>query len=207
MDKLLLGLLMTKKLTVYEIRTLIRQNFSDVCSDSLGAIQSAIKKLLDADMVIFHEYVEKSVNKKRYAITDKGRKALVEWLHKPANIGDSKNMDLAKILFMGILPKETRASLLDEVVAKLEEGLQYLLQIQAAVDAARETPEQFETLKNQLFEEWSNDAEYFSHVADKFEDMAYFQHATLRYGIDLVKFNIEWFKKLKLDDEKRDGNN
>jgi len=38
MDKLILGLLMMSRLTVYEMRTSIRENFKEICSDSLGAI-------------------------------------------------------------------------------------------------------------------------------------------------------------------------
>lgn len=45
MDKLILGLLMIKHFTVYEIRQVMRQNFSSMCSDSLGSIQAALKKL------------------------------------------------------------------------------------------------------------------------------------------------------------------
>ena len=48
MDKLILGLLMIKHFTVYEIRQVMRQNFSSMCSDSLGSIQAALKKTVPA---------------------------------------------------------------------------------------------------------------------------------------------------------------
>ena len=35
-----------------------------MCSDSLGSIQAALKKLLMLEMVTFEELVEKGVNKK-----------------------------------------------------------------------------------------------------------------------------------------------
>ena len=59
MDKLILGLLMIKHFTVYEIRQIIRQNFTSICSDSLGSIQAALKKLSQQEAVTFSEYVEK----------------------------------------------------------------------------------------------------------------------------------------------------
>ena len=203
MDKVILGLLIMHKLTVYEIRNFIRQNFKDVCSDSLGAIQAAIKKLLAAEMVSFTEYVEKGVNKKRYEITKKGRNALQEWLMIPAELAEAKNMELGKIFFMGMLSNEERAQILDELIAGLEESLPYLMGIQAAIDAARVNPEAFEAEKAQLFQRWDADAEYYADIASKFDDMAFFNHATLRYGIDLIKFNIEWFRRLKDDDQNR----
>ena len=51
MDKLILGLLMIKHFTVYEIRQVMRQNFSSMCSDSLGSLgkyPSSLKKTVPA---------------------------------------------------------------------------------------------------------------------------------------------------------------
>ena len=48
MDKLILGLLMIKHFTVYEIRQVMRQNFSSMCSDSLGKYPSSLKKTVPA---------------------------------------------------------------------------------------------------------------------------------------------------------------
>ena len=48
MDKLILGLLMIKRFTVYEIRQVMRQNFSSMCSDSLGKYPSSLKKTVPA---------------------------------------------------------------------------------------------------------------------------------------------------------------
>ena len=50
---------MIKHFTVYEIRQIIRQNFTSICSDSLGSIQAALKKLSQQEAVTFSEYVEK----------------------------------------------------------------------------------------------------------------------------------------------------
>ena len=44
MDKFILGPLMIKHFTVYEIRQIIRQNFTSIYSDSLGSTQAALKK-------------------------------------------------------------------------------------------------------------------------------------------------------------------
>ena len=66
MDKLILGLLMIKHFTVYEIRQVMRQNFSSMCSDSLGSIQAALKKLSQQGAVTYSEYVEKGKMKKEY---------------------------------------------------------------------------------------------------------------------------------------------
>jgi len=187
-EKLILGILMLKRLTVYEIRAVIKANFQSMCSDSLGSIQSAIKRLLEAEMVTFSEYVEKSVNKKRYSITEKGRKELIQWIQIPADISNSKNMELGKLLFMGMLSIEERSSLIDEIISKLEEDLDELFMIQSAT-----TDEE----KSKILEYWKTDPKYYGFVSENSRQIVEYQYLTLQYGIDITKFNIEWFKSLK----------
>jgi len=187
MDKLILGILMLKKLTVYEIRAVIKMNFQAMCSDSMGSIQAAIKRLIDADMIIFSEYVEKSVNKKQYAITEKGREALFEWLQKPANISAAKNMEMGKLLFMGMLPQEKQVPLIEEIIKQLEDDLVYLLEIQKGITQQR---------KDEVIMYWKSNTDYYADVIEKAASIAQFEELTLQHGIDNIKFNIEWFKKL-----------
>jgi len=187
MDKLILGILMLRKLTVYEIRAVIRMNFQAMCSDSMGSIQAAIKRLIEADMIVFSEYVEKSVNKKQYAITEKGREELIKWLQKPANINAAKNMELGKFLFMGMLPKEKQIPLIEEVIKQLKKDLEYLLEIQKGITQDH---------KNAIIEFWKSDYDYYSDVIEKAASISKFEELALQHGIDSMKFNIEWFKKL-----------
>ena len=124
MDKLILGLLMIKHFTVYEIRQVMRQNFSSMCSDSLGSIQAALKKLSQQGAVTYSEYVEKGKMKKEYAITASGRFLFLEWLKTPIDMSKNKNMDLGKFLFMGYLPKKEQLQMLDLTIEGLEVEVQ-----------------------------------------------------------------------------------
>lgn len=45
MDKIILGILMLHRMTAYELRNIIRNNFKSMCSDSLGSIQAASQKI------------------------------------------------------------------------------------------------------------------------------------------------------------------
>ena len=181
---------MLKKLTVYEIRAVIRANFQSMCSDSLGSIQAALKRLLASEMVTFSEYVEKSVNKKRFAITGKGRQELMAWLQVPADISGSKNMELGKFLFMGFLSAEERSSLIDEIITGLEKNLDELLMIKSATT---------DESKTQVIEHWKTDTGYYGFVSERSREIVNYQMLTLQYGIDTTKFNIDWFKKLKTE--------
>ena len=55
LENIILSLILLKPMTIYEIRAYIQQNLSTVCSDSLGSIQAAIKKLTEKGYVIVTE--------------------------------------------------------------------------------------------------------------------------------------------------------
>ena len=198
MDKIILGLLMLQRLTAYKIRSIIDEHFWGVCSSSPGSVQAAIKKLLKSEMITCTEYVEKSVNKKEYSITDKGRKEILAWTQTPADVAAATNMEWGKLMFMGIVPAEKRNALIDEIIVIAEEKLAYHLDRQASIDLSN-TIEQSKTI-------FDNDPEYLTAIQDAMQNtddlesinsLIYFQMMTLQYYIDKVKFEIEWFKKFK----------
>lgn len=199
MDKIILGLLMMRRLTIYEIRSAIRSNLQDMCSDSMGSIQAAIKKLLDLEMIAFEECVENSVNKKFYRITAKGRSYFLDWLKEPMTTRKSKNMELSKLFFMGLAPKEDRIGLIGEYIEELRGNLNYLRIIEKAtgdvegqmdqyVDGYRESQSHLEPLKNGLEERTE---------IERVRDIATFSLLTLQYGMSATVFEISWYEELK----------
>ncbi len=200
MDKIILGILMLKRLTAYEIRSIIRQNYSAMCSDSLGSIQVALKKLLSAGLVTCTEFVENGVNKKQYSITHLGRREFMEWLKTPMDMSKTKNMDLGKLLLMGFVPTNERIALLDEIILQLHKELEELTEIQKSVLLS--------DAENQMLVSMENDMEYRlgieqvtgqPNIAESLKEINYFGIMTLQYGIDSTKFHIQWFTKLRLD--------
>ncbi|UTC65367.1 PadR family transcriptional regulator [Treponema sp. OMZ 788] len=197
MDKIILGILLLRRMTAYEIKNVIKNNFKSMCSDSLGSIQAALKKLLELNMVSFEELVEKGVNKKRYSITDIGQKALIDWIKVPLNTSKTKNMDFAKLLFMGYVPKENRKYLINQIIISLEKDYAALKSVKESINVEDERA----ALKNYLL----TDKEYQKrikalhkkNISKSIEDIGTFTMAALDYGIDIAAFNIEWFKKLK----------
>lgn len=198
MDKIILGILMLKRLTAYEIRSIIRQNYSAMCSDSLGSIQAVLKKLLKAGYVTCSEYVENGVNKKRYSITDLGRADFMSWLKTPMDMSKTKNMDLGKMLLMGLVPAAERVTLLDEILQKLKQDLHELMKIQTTIEHCDG--------KNQMLSEMESDTEYRVGIQNatnqtdmeiNIDGIRYFENMTLQFGIAEAKFQIEWFSKLR----------
>ena len=198
MDKIILGILMLRRMTTYELRNTIRDNFKSMCSDSLGSIQVALKKLLSLKMVTFEELVEKGVNKKRYAITDIGQKVLMEWIKIPIDISKTKNIDMGKLLFMGYIPKNEQKNLINKIILSLEEEYSELKNLKESINFENERL----AIENYLltdteYQERIKNLNKKNNVSKNIKEISKFTLATLDYGIDVVDFNIKWFKKLK----------
>ncbi len=198
MDKIILGILMLRKMTAYEIRNVIKNNFKSICSDSLGSIQAALKKLLALKMLALEELVEKGVNKKRYTITDIGQQALIEWIKIPMDLSKTKNMDLGKLLFMGYVPKEQQKKLLDAVILALEEEYRELKALKDSINAEEEKAAIEKYLRTDiLYQDRISRLNENNNLSQNIKEISKFTLASLDYGIDTALFNIEWFKKLK----------
>ena len=198
MDKIILGILMLHRMTAYEIKNVIKNSFKSMCSDSLGSIQVALKRLFEMEMVIFEEVVENGVNKKRYAITEVGQAELLEWLKIPIDNSKTKNVDLAKLLFMGYVSKKEQEILIDKVILSLEEEYRSFLQLRESIDinAGQLQIEEYLNLDKQ-YQERMKSLYNENNLSSKIKEISKFTLAALDYGIDNVEFNIEWFKKLK----------
>ena len=198
MDKIILGILMLHRMTAYELRNFIKNNFKSMYSDSLGSIQAALKKLFELEMVTFEELVEKGVNKKRYSITETGQEALIEWIKIPINTSKTKNYDFGKLFFMGYVSKKDQKTLIDKIILSLEEEYEALKKLKESIDADEESEE----IKNYLltdieYKERIKNLDKGKELIENIKEISKFTLATLDYGIDVTAFNIEWFKKLK----------
>ena len=207
MEKLILGLLMIKHFTVYEIRQIIRQNFTSICSDSLGSIQAALKKLSQQEAVTFSEYVEKGKMKKEYSLTPVGRQLFLDWLKTPIDMGKTKNMDLGKFLFMGYLPWKLQLDMLDLTIKGLEKELRQLQDIKNSIRLAEEEAEiQIYLEQNSHLVAGLLEASQASNLAESISQVAYFELKTLEFGIDSARFQLDWFKKLRQELELAEEN-
>ncbi|WNU94172.1 PadR family transcriptional regulator [Streptococcus sp. DTU_2020_1000888_1_SI_GRL_NUU_041A] len=206
MDKLILGLLMIKSFTVYEIRQVMRQNFSSMCSDSLGSIQAALKKLSQQGAVTSSEYVEKGKMKREYTITASGRILFLDWLKTPIDMSKSKNMELGKFLFMGYLPKKEQLEMLDLAIEGLEIELREFEAVKASIQFAEEQQqvqaylEQHDHLATELLE-----VSQTANLTESISQLGYFEMKTLEFGLDSARFQLNWFTDLRKQLSEKDG--
>ncbi len=116
-ENIILSLILLKAMTIYEMRTYIQQNLSTVCSDSLGSMQTAIRKLLEKGYVSVTEFVDNNTLKKQYRITPEGVKYYKEWVGTPINMQKRKSMEEGKFFFLGIAPGERRVAFLKSFIS------------------------------------------------------------------------------------------
>jgi len=199
LDKLILGLLMMRRLTVYEIRGIIRHYFQSMCSDSLGSIRAAVNKLLSMEMITCSEYVERSVNKKQYSITDKGRRFFLDWTQTPADIALSKNMELGKFLFMGFVPASARLQLLSEIISGMEKTKADFKEMYSTINIAEGVAQGINYLESDLeYKDGIITSTQCTDIRQIANDIGEYQMLSLQYEIDTLNFQIEWFSKLKV---------
>ena len=139
LENIILSLILLKPMTIYEIRAYIQQNLSTVCSDSLGSMQAAIKKLMEKGYVIVTEYVDNNILKKQYSVTAEGVNYYKDWIGTPINVQKMKSMEEGKFFFLGIAPGEKRVTFLKSYISDLEEEYKKLLFIKDYVDKTQDT--------------------------------------------------------------------
>ena len=130
----------------------------------------SIKKLLKSGCTVFDEKIENGKVKKLYSITLEGKRQFDLWVNSSIDIGNAKNPELSKIYFMGLAEKETRIKLIEKHIDDLKIVYSDLEKICSEGDV----------LSNEMQE----------------NEIFYFQLQTAKYGRDLMKFNIKWYKKL-----------
>lgn len=171
MEYIILGLLLIKPMTGYEISRFIKVNLSMICSSSAGSVQTAIKKLLADHKIQFSEFVENGKNKKEFFITDLGKAEFSRWIQNPMQTEKVKNMELSKLFFLGFAEKEQRKAAISGYISQLEAAKNNLLSIKKS----------FEKMDLSL---------------DALQDVFCYQHYTLEYGIASAEFEISWYRQL-----------
>ena len=206
MEYIILSMLLFKAMTVYEIRNYIIKNLTTVCSNSLGSIQTAIKKILSKGYIEDNEYVENGLNKKKYSITDKGLVEYKKWVGTPINLSKMTNMEESKLFFLGVAPKEKRIAFLVALNKDLEEQLKALTAIQEFALTAKEAvikdnvsniSKENKYVNNLL--SVSNEKDLSAVLLNTYD----YQMSLLKYGIERTKFDLTFYKNLLKEERNR----
>ena len=207
MEYIILSLVLLKAMTIYEMRTYIQHNLSTVCSDSLGSIQIAIKKLLEKGYVSVTEYVDNNTLKKQYRITPGGVKYYKSMVGTPINIQKMKSMEGGKLFFLGIAPGEKRVEFLKSYISDLEGESEKLLVVKDYVDKIQKTAieksakriKEDPVLVNNLLEVSGEKT-----VEQALTNIYNYQLYMLEYGLERIKADLDFYKKILKRELKED---
>ena len=206
MEDFILGLLMINKSTAYELHTLIKNNFEGIYSHSIGNIQRALKKLHEKEQVTLEEVHEGKVVKKVFGITPAGRTRFMTWLNKPIDLMKVKNMALGNLLLLGFLSQEEQLANIDKTISDYKEAIAYLELVEETVITQHEMATEQGGVEKIYLEHQKNNEPYIAQLMDAVESddyfalmhsVARFQKITLRFGMDQIKFELDWFEKLR----------
>lgn len=170
MANLILGLLMIHSLTIYEIKTTLEKKISPFYAASYGAIQAAVRKLLNNGHVTFTEKVENGRNKKEYAITPAGQEAFFAWMREAMPVSKFNDEALVKVFFFGFISRDERIRLLGDYITRLQADYDEMLAFQKSA-LAKQVPAEHQQIYR-------------------------YQMASLNFGVQGTGFEIRWYQHL-----------
>ena len=167
LEYIILGALYKDALTGYDIRKCIDSGIGMFYRASYGSVYPLLGRLSGKGYVICANEVEGKRKKKKYSITESGRKAFIEWLKEDDHDGNSMELFMAKVFYYDLLPREMAYRKISRYEEKLTDYYQELLKKKETYEAM-EHPELF-----------------------------YFKLSTLYFGICKLQSIITWCETVK----------
>jgi len=170
MEFIILGLLIYKNMTIYEINSAFKDSLSLIYSASYGSIQNAIKKLLKNEMITFTESVENGRNKKTYSLCPSGKEAFINWMQEEIKENKLETNMLIKVYFLGFIESdEDKLSILEDILEKTSAATKKIKTLECSI----------------------NDS-----LSDSEKEFAKYSLMTLDYGVIAHEAGLNWVHKV-----------
>lgn len=151
MEYVVLGLLMLRSQTIYELNQAFQQGISLFYSASYGSLQNALKKLLAKGWVTYHEEVEQGRLKKVYAISAEGQAAFLAWMASEADESKLEVTALSKLFFLGLIEEQSqKEQIVGDLIAKMDKAQQQLKDLEIALGDVTVPPQYASVMQYQL---------------------------------------------------------
>lgn len=174
MENIILGLLMIKPLSGYEIQKFIKDNFNMICSESYGSIQKALYKLVEKESIKFQEIAKGKTIIKKYFITESGERIFKTWVASPMQAKKVKNMELAKLFFLGFSSNQEKINAIEDYILQIQDIKGQLLLI-------------YKEFSRSVLNKRENELDY---------EIFKYNKLMIKYGLDAAEFEIQWYKKI-----------
>ena len=166
-DCIILGIVLDKSLTGYDIKKEIESKIGNFYKVSHGKLYPTLKKLADKSFLTMNEEMQGGRQKKYYQATESGKTAFFEWLTSPIDLNANAEAQLVQIFFYGKLSKETREKRLQEYEFLIQQQVQQLEAIAKGISS------------------------------EDMSDEDYFETAILYFGIHSTHNSLRWLKYIK----------
>lgn len=174
-EYVILGFLLLRSLTQYDLKKVLETKISPFFSASLGSIQAALKKLEGNAHVDMQETIVNGRRKKLYSITSSGQAYFMAWMRSPVASRRIQSDAATRVFFLGLMPSSERLTICRIIVDELE----------------------------QTVKEYQDTKEQFAHkeIPEKVKDIAKYQIKTLEMGLYNYMQMLAWFKNLYMEIE------
>jgi len=166
----ILGLLLLRPQSQYDLVKNFEAAVSLLYSASVGSIRRALETLLTGGLIEVDEIGPGARGRKTYRATDAGREKFHSWMTGPMTGPDAEAAALPRLFFLGLLQPDERAEVLARVVARIEKDLGRFEAVGEQIDAQE--------------------------VPGEYRDVFTFQRATLDYGLSSHRAALAWFREL-----------
>ncbi len=170
MEFVILGYLIMKSLSQYELKKILEKKVSPFYSASLGSIQSALKKLLKKGLITVEKKTANGRQKNTYSINEAGKTEFFNWMVRPIN---SKKLDAessTKLFFLGLVNSKQQIMVVGNIIKCIQAQLSDYKKIDTKL--------------------------YNRHIDDKVKEVAKFQFKSLDLGIYGYECSLKWYEEL-----------
>ena len=130
-QSVLLGFLMRKSMTGYDLKKAFSMSFSFFSGLSYGSIYPALRKMEQQGLISKQTEIQDGApNRKIYTITEAGRKSFLESLEAPFTSEQPKNSFLMRLFFFAHLSPDARKQIASRQLDSIE-------QVHRQLEAAR----------------------------------------------------------------------
>ncbi|MDO5498739.1 MAG: helix-turn-helix transcriptional regulator [Propionibacteriaceae bacterium] len=168
MAHVILGLLLLRSMSLYDLIRAFEAGVSLFYSASSGSIKRALDGLLVSGRVEVESVDAGARGRKVYRVTAEGRAAFGAWMHSELTEASVETAALSRLYFLGLIDAAERPQVLDLIEARIAGDLARLEALADLVNGTDVPPE-------------------LGHVAR-------YQKATLAYGLESHRFALDWFR-------------
>ena len=170
MAYVILGLLLLRPMSLYDLVKAFETGVSLFYSASSGSIKRALDVLVAQGHVEVASVDSGGRGRKTHQVTASGREHFRTWMTGELT-GATETAALSRLYFLGLLDEAERPGVLERIEARIGHDLAQLEGLEQHV-AAQEVPEEL-------------------------RDVARYQRATLDYGLASHRAALEWFSRLR----------